>query len=37
MAQWHERRIVELWHVGDWMGWLTGAGVLPPLGAADAG
>jgi hypothetical protein len=37
MAQWHERRIVELWHFGDWMGWLTGAGVLPPLGAADAG
>jgi hypothetical protein len=37
MAQWHERRIVELWHVGDWVGWLTGAGVLPPLGAADAG
>ena len=37
MAQWHEGRIVELWHLGDWMGWSTGAGVLPPLAAAGAG
>jgi predicted ester cyclase len=37
MAQWRDGRIVELWHFGDWMGWLTGAGVLPPLDAADAG
>jgi hypothetical protein len=26
MARWRDGRIVELWHFGDWMGWLTGAG-----------
>lgn len=37
MAHWREGRISELWHFGDWMGWLTAAGVVPPLGATDAG
>jgi ketosteroid isomerase-like protein len=37
VAHWRDGRIVELWHFGDWMGWLTGAGVIPPLDAAGAG
>ncbi len=37
MARWRDGRIVELWHFGDWMGWLTGAGVLPPLDGAEVG
>jgi ketosteroid isomerase-like protein len=34
VGHWRDGRVVELWHFGDWMGWLTGAGVLPPLDAA---
>ena len=29
---WQDGKIVEAWHFGDWLGWLQGAGVLPPLG-----
>ena len=36
MAHWRGGQIAELWHFGDWLGWLTAAGVLPPLDAADA-
>jgi hypothetical protein len=29
---WEGGKAVEVWHFGDWLGWLQGAGVLPPLG-----
>ena len=32
IAHWRDGRPVEIWHNGDWLGWLQGAGVLPALG-----
>jgi ketosteroid isomerase-like protein len=32
LLHWRQGEVVEAWHSGDWLGWLTGAGVLPPLG-----
>lgn len=32
LFHWQDGQIVEAWHAGDWLGWLTRAGVLPPLG-----
>ena len=32
LFHWQDGHIVEAWHAGDWLGWLTRAGVLPPLG-----
>ena len=29
---WQDGRPVELWHNGDWLGWLQRCDVLPPLG-----
>lgn len=31
LFHWTDGTITEAWHFGDWMGWLTQAGVLPPL------
>lgn len=31
LFHWQDGHIVEAWHAGDWLGWLTRAGVLPPL------
>ncbi|SDD30395.1 SnoaL-like polyketide cyclase [Geodermatophilus telluris] len=31
LLHWSGDRVSEAWHVGDWLGWLTGAGVLPAL------
>jgi ketosteroid isomerase-like protein len=31
MFHWSDGKVTEAWHFGDWMGWLTQAGVLPPL------
>jgi ketosteroid isomerase-like protein len=33
LVHWRDGKIVEVFHYGDWLGWLIGAGVLPPLGA----
>ncbi len=32
LFHWRDGQIVEAWHAGDWLGWLTRSGVLPPLG-----
>lgn len=32
LFHWEDGHVVEAWHSGDWLGWLTRAGVLPPLG-----
>lgn len=32
LFHWQDGKIVEAWHAGDWLGWLTQAGVLPALG-----
>lgn len=32
LLHWQDGQVVEAWHAGDWLGWLTRAGVLPPLG-----
>ncbi len=32
LFHWQDGQIIEAWHAGDWLGWLTRAGVLPPLG-----
>ncbi len=32
VIHWRDGRPVEIWHFGDWLGWLQGAGVLPALG-----
>jgi predicted ester cyclase len=29
---WQDGLPVEIWHNGDWLGWLQKCGVLPPLG-----
>lgn len=31
-VHWHDGQPVEIWHNGDWLGWLQRCGVLPPLG-----
>jgi len=36
VLHWSGDRVAEAWHVGDWLGWLTRAGVLPPLPGAGA-
>ena len=28
---WKDGKIIEVFHYGDWLGWLIGCGVLPPL------
>lgn len=28
---WTDGQVSEAWHFGDWLGWLTQAGVIPPL------
>ena len=35
MAHWRDGRISELWHFGDWLGWLSAAGVVSPLNATS--
>jgi len=32
VVTWRDGRPAEIWHFGDWMGWLQRAGVLPALG-----
>jgi predicted ester cyclase len=32
VIHWGDGLPVEVWHFGDWLGWLQGAGVLPALG-----
>ncbi|MCE3551734.1 ester cyclase [Pseudonocardia sp. RS11V-5] len=29
---WHDGVPIEVWHFGDWLGWLQRCGVMPPLG-----
>ena len=31
-VRWQNGQPVEIWHNGDWLGWLQRCGVLPPLG-----
>ncbi len=31
ICQWVGDRCVEVWHFGDWLGWLQKAGVMPSL------
>lgn len=31
VVHWRDERPVEIWHFGDWLGWLQRCGVLPPL------
>lgn len=35
LAHWRDGRISELWHFGDWLGWLSAAGVVSPLNATS--
>ncbi len=35
VLHWTGDRVSEAWHIGDWFGWLTQAGVLPPLPAPE--
>jgi hypothetical protein len=32
VVHWSGGQPVEIWHFGDWLGWLQRAGVLPALG-----
>lgn len=32
VVHWSDGRAVEIWHHGDWLGWLQKCGVVPPLG-----
>ncbi|MCD2197873.1 ester cyclase [Actinomycetospora endophytica] len=32
MVHWRDGRPAEIWHFGDWLSWLQGAGVIPALG-----
>ena len=32
VIHWRDGRPTEIWHFGDWLGWLQRAGVLPSLG-----
>jgi hypothetical protein len=34
IIHWKNGKMVEVFHYGDWLGWLIGCGVLPPLGAS---
>jgi ketosteroid isomerase-like protein len=36
VLHWSGDRVSEAWHLGDWLGWLTRAGVLPPMPGTDA-
>jgi predicted ester cyclase len=31
ICHWVEDKCAEVWHFGDWLGWLQGAGVIPPM------
>jgi ketosteroid isomerase-like protein len=31
VLHWTGDKVSEAWHLGDWLGWLTKAGVLPPM------
>ncbi|RFU21180.1 ester cyclase [Geodermatophilus marinus] len=31
VLHWSGDRVSEAWHFGDWLGWLTKAGALPPM------
>ena len=31
MVHWRNGKIAEVWHVGDWLGWLTQFGVITPM------
>ena len=31
LCHWAGDRCVEVWHFGDWLGWLQKAGVMPSL------
>jgi predicted ester cyclase len=31
-AHWKDGVMSEVWHYGDWLGWLTQFGVIPPMG-----
>jgi len=31
ITHWRDGHPVEMWHNGDWLGWLQKAGVVPPL------
>jgi ketosteroid isomerase-like protein len=31
VLHWSGDVVTEVWHFGDWLGWLTQAGVIPPL------
>lgn len=31
ICHWADGKMVEVWHNGDWLGWLQGLGILPPL------
>lgn len=31
-VHWRDGQPVEVWHHGDWLGWLQRCGVVPPLG-----
>jgi hypothetical protein len=32
VMHWRDGHPTEIWHFGDWLGWLQGAGVIPTLG-----
>jgi predicted ester cyclase len=32
VIHWRDGRPIEVWHFGDWLGWLQQAGVIPTLG-----
>ena len=34
VLHWTGDKVSEAWHLGDWLGWLTRAGVLPPMSGA---
>ncbi|MBM7804893.1 ketosteroid isomerase-like protein [Geodermatophilus bullaregiensis] len=36
VLHWSGDRVSEAWHLGDWLGWLTKAGVLPPIAGTSA-
>jgi predicted ester cyclase len=31
ILHWKDGKVIETFHYGDWLGWLIGCGVLPPL------
>lgn len=32
VIHWYRDTPIEVWHFGDWLGWLQRCGVMPPLG-----